>query len=71
MATEKIIKNLSKSLKKKIRKKINFVSYPNGNKIISNNDLRSLGIIAGFTTNIKFNKNKFYTPRLDCNQIKI
>ena len=60
-----------KILKKKIRKKINFVSYPNGNKIISNNDLRSLGIIVGFTTNTKFNKNKFYTPRLDCNQIKI
>ena len=58
-------------IKKKIKKNVNLISYPNGNKRISDKDLKSLGVLKGFTTSSKKNKNKFYSPRIDCNQIKI
>jgi len=56
-------------IEKKIKKKVVLVSYPNGKKIISDKELRSIKVKFGYTTDVPLNKNKFKSPRIDCNQV--
>ena len=56
-------------IESKIRKKVGYVSYPNGVKKISNQDLKKLGIKIAYTTQEEKNDVPFQVQRLDCNQL--
>lgn len=54
-------------IRKRLKVKIETISYPNGEKRISNNELKKLGIKEAYTTNL-LSKNKYQLSRIDCNQ---
>lgn len=47
------------------------ISYPNGNKKITDQELKQLKINKGFTTELKPKKNPYHQHRVDCNQLRI
>ena len=56
-------------IENKIKKKVNYVSYPNGVKRISDQDLKKLGVKIAYTTQHEKHIAPFQTQRLDCNQL--
>jgi len=58
-------------IKKKINKKVKCISYPNGKKNISDEDLIDLGIETAYTTEPKKSFGSFQTTRVDCNQLNL
>jgi len=66
------MKDFSKSIElieNKIKKKVNYVSYPNGVKKISDEDLKKLGIRIAYTTEQEKEVTPYQVQRLDCNQL--
>ena len=51
------------------KKKVNYVSYPNGVKKISDEDLKKLGIRIAYTTEQEKEVTPYQVQRLDCNQL--
>ncbi len=60
-------KHSLKILKKRLNINSNTISYPNGKKIISNKDLKKLGIKTAYTTTFT-SKKPYQLGRIDCNQ---
>ena len=56
-------------IKEKIKKKVNYISYPNGVKKISDEDLKKLGIKIAYTTKQEEGIGPFQVQRVDCNQL--
>ena len=67
-------KDYSKSIQiieKRINSKVKYISYPNGKKNISDEDLINLGIDVAYTTDPEKSFGALQTKRIDCNQFNL
>ena len=60
-------KHSLKIIQKRLNINTDTVTYPNSNKIITDRDLKKLGIKEAYTTNF-ISKGSFRLSRIDCNQ---
>jgi peptidoglycan/xylan/chitin deacetylase (PgdA/CDA1 family) len=60
-------KHSLKVIQKRLDINTNTITYPNSNKIITDKDLKKLGIKNAYTTNF-ISKGSFRLGRIDCNQ---